>query len=90
VKVVRRKEEAYGHGCFLKHLLLLKSSSGVSKWEESGRKVLEFQSNASAELSPEEAEEDQDHEIPRNINITRNNANPKNAGKTNIIRFNNN
>jgi hypothetical protein len=77
VKVVRRKEETYGHGCSLKLLLLLKNSSRVCKWEESGRKVLEFHSKASAELSPEGAEEDRDHEIPRNINITRNNAKPK-------------
>jgi hypothetical protein len=73
----------------LKDLLLLKNSSRVWKWDESGRKVLEFHREASAELSPEGAEEegDQDHGIPRNVKITRNIAKPMNARKTNIISF---
>jgi hypothetical protein len=51
----------------LKHLLLLKNSSRVWKWKESGRKALEFHSKASAELSPEEVEEEQDREISQNV-----------------------
>jgi hypothetical protein len=73
----------------LKDLLLLKNSSGVWKWEESGRKVLEFHSKASAELSSEEAEEDQDREISQNVKKTRNNVKPKNARNTKISYYNN-
>jgi hypothetical protein len=44
---------------------------------------------ASAELSPEEAEEVQDREISQSVKKTKNNVKPKNARNTKISYYNN-